>query len=110
MQGYNTQIQANPTQVYDQMVHPVLKKVYLMMLVSVPVLLPLPGRHEWVVRHGLPRPLPHPHLFVRQEAPHEGRLHLLAVHLRADDDEFLSKKKRERWLPQRYTKELSLFS
>ena len=60
--------------------------------VSVPVLLAtFPGSLEGVV-HDLPRPLPHRHLLVRQEAPLEGRLDLLGVHLRPDDDEFLSKK------------------
>ena len=66
----------------------------LMMRVSVSVLLAtFPGSLEGVV-HDLPRPLPHRHLLVRQEAPLEGRLDLLGVHLRPDDDEFLSKKER----------------
>ena len=57
--------------------------------VPVPVVAPsLPSFLEWVF-HGLPRPLPHPHLLVRQEAELEGRLDLLGVHLRPDDDKFL---------------------
>ena len=57
--------------------------------VAVPVVPPrLPSFLEWVF-HGLPRPLPHPHLLFRQETELEGRLDLLGVHLRPDDDKFL---------------------
>ena len=53
---------------------------------SLPVLL------ERVV-HGLPSFLPHPHLLVRQEAPLQPRLNLIGVHLGADDDELLKRRK-----------------
>ena len=57
--------------------------------VSVPVVPPrLPSFLERVL-HGLPSRLPLPQLLVRQEAELEGRLDLLGVHLRPDDDKFL---------------------